>query len=188
MIFIHPGGTMWWISTRVRDPVTTTTGKMAALLPAPRSPCALLQPVTALPWAPLTRLCLSTLAPSGIVRAAHRPLVPGFLHTTRVLLHHVAALLLVYPVGWPSCSPLCGRVCLWACMSVGVYVCGRVHHTLSSHSPEEGRVHPSSLWVLRIKLLLRSRIRVQGSVWPHLLSLSHVSGLGFLAHEVSVPV
>lgn len=49
-------------------------------------------------------------------------------------------------------------------------------------------MHPSSLWVLGIKPLLRSRIRVQGSGWSHLLSLSHVSGRGFLAHAVSVPV
>ena len=155
---------------------------MAALLPAPRSPCALLQPVTALPWAPLTRLCLSTLAPSGIVRAAHRPLVPGFLHTTRVLLHHVAVVAGL-PRGVAKLQPL-----VWACTSVGVYVRGRVRHTLSSRSPGEGRVHPSSLRVLRIKLVLRSRIWVQGSVWSHLFSLSHVSGRGFLAHVVSVPV
>lgn len=44
------------ISTRVRDPVTTTTGKMAAL-PAPRSSEAL-RAGHSLPWAPLTRLCL----------------------------------------------------------------------------------------------------------------------------------
>ena len=102
---------------------------MAALLPAPRSPCALLQPVTALPWAPLTRLCLSTLAPSGIVRAAHRPLVPGFLHTTRVLLHHVAVVAGL-PRGVAKLQPL-----VWACTSVGVYVCGRVRlWACTSHS------------------------------------------------------
>ena len=142
MTFIHPGGTVWWILTHVRDPVTTTTGKMAAFPSAPRSLCPLLQPVTRL-GTPDLLLSLHLLLLESCVQPAVLACLDSF--TPPRVASPRGSVAAGLPRGWPSYRPLCG--------------CG--HVTLSSHSPEEGRVDSSRLWALRAKLLLVSRLRVQ---------------------------
>lgn len=165
MTFIHPGGTVWWILTHVRDPVTTTTGKMAAFPPAPRSPCPLLQLVTPPPWAPLT-CSVTPLAPSRIVRAARRPCVPGFLHT-------------------PACGFTTRQCCCWftpwvAKLQTVVQVWAR--HTVFSFArggtcgffPSVGTESKAAAGV---------QAPCPGPVWSHLISLRHISGLGLLTQR-----
>ena len=134
---------------------------------SPRSPCAPLQPVTPCPGHP--DLLLSRHACSFWNHTCSPPSSCAWIpsHRPRVAseIQHVVALLL----GVARLQPIV-RAC----------------HALSSHSPEEGRVGSSSLWVLRIKLLLRSRICAQDSPWSRLISLSPVSGLGLLARVLSV--
>lgn len=129
MIFIHPG-TVVVDFHRARHPVTTTTGKMAALLPAPRSPCP--SPAGhSLALGTLTRLCLSTLAPSEPACSPPSPRAWIPSHHPRALGH--VALLLGLPRGVAELQPLvragtsAGGVRLRAVrssggMSAGVYV------------------------------------------------------------------
>lgn len=163
---------------------------MAALLPAPRSPCALLEKRSLpLPWAPdpLVSLHACSFWSCACNPQSSRAWIPSH---HRVSLHHVAALCWFTPWGGRTTAPcvggyVCGRVRLRACTSVRVYVCACTSHSVSA-LPEGGACAPFQSVGAGNELLRSGSVsRAPGG---HICFPLVTSQDGVPAHVVSVPV